>query len=248
MESIVKFHQIMPSAIPPMRADKSALGSMPAAAYQYCEALRAASSFGWYLFPPKNIELRWNGAQTMVRTDGTWRVLSNLVDPETAEVWQSHAPLELKSKVPPYLSQSFVPGVIQIWTGLVVQTAPDWSVLVRPLANVMSPHSFECFEGIIETDWFKPVPLFINLRLVATDQIISIVKAQPLFQLQPVQRAAYTTALENSEVHAINDPVQRLSDEEWAGLGSTLRSISPARPPDIGRYGAEVRKRQRSDV
>ena len=53
----IKFHRIYPAAIPPMRADKSALGLMPTMAYRHCEAMRMASSFGWYAFPAEEVRL-----------------------------------------------------------------------------------------------------------------------------------------------------------------------------------------------
>ena len=49
-DKLVEFFCMSPQVIPPMRADKSALGGIPAAAHQYCEALRMASGFGWYVF------------------------------------------------------------------------------------------------------------------------------------------------------------------------------------------------------
>lgn len=238
----------MPGAVLPMRADRSALGGIPAAAYQFCEALRSASAFGWYLFPPRTIELRWDGSQVLVRSGDEWRLLTSMVDAETAAVWKDIAPAELASQVPPFLSQLFVPGIVQVWTGLVVQTAPGWGALVRPVANVAPSQSFHCFEGIVETDWFAPVPLFINLRVTATDHVIVLRKTQPLFQIQPIPRPAYTSALDSASIEpATGAALATLSESEWKGLASTLRSIAPDRPPDIGRYGAEVRRRHRSE-
>lgn len=243
MDPTIKFSQIMSSAALPMRADKSALGGMPAAAYQYCEALRTASGFGWYVFPPRDISLRWDGAQTYVQIDEEWTPLTSLVDAELAEAWPTMAPGGARDLIPPYLSQLFVPGIVQVWTGLVVQTAPNWSVLVRPVANVTPSRAFHCFEGVIETDWFRPAPLFINVRLLAVDQLIRIPRVQPLFQVQPIPRDAYRVAAEQAEVQSCEMGIARLDAQEWEGFRSTLRSISPERPHDIGRYGAEVRRR-----
>jgi hypothetical protein len=242
---VVKFHRVLPGAISPMPADKSALGSMPAAAHQYCEALRAASGFGWYIFPPKDILLRWDGAQTFYSDGEGWLPLTNVVDPEHAAYWDAHCPEDLRGGVPSYMSALFVPGVVQIWSGLLVSTAPDWSVLVRPLANLAQPRSHACFEGIIETDWFKPVPLFINMRVTATDVAIEIPRTRPLFQIQPLHRAAYTQALKASTYVDGLEEGAGLTEQEWAGFRNTVRSISFERPPDVGRYGAEVRRRGR---
>jgi Family of unknown function (DUF6065) len=246
-QPIVKFRRIMPSAIEPMRADKSALGSIPAAALQYCEALRSASSYGWYAFPPHDVQLRWDGAEIFFLQNGKWEVLRNVVDAATIDLWQQKAPAEHTGKVPPFLSRLFVPGLVQIWTGLVVQTSADWNILVRPLANVITSKSYLCYEGIIESDWFAPVPLFINLRLLTTDQVITLPRNQPLFQVQPVSKTAYTDACNHSTFTSLaSTGTDAIDEQEWEGLVNTLRSISPDRPHDIGRYGATVRKKSKT--
>jgi hypothetical protein len=247
---IVSFHKIAPGAVSPMHADKSALGSMPAAAHQYCEALRVASSYGWYIFAPRDIRLRWDGSEVFHDQDGEgdWRPLSSVVDPEMADYWDDHCPEDMQGSAPPYLSALFVPGIVQIWSGLLVSTAPDWSVLARPPANLAHSRAYSCFEGMVEADWFKPVPLFVNIRLHAVDTAIEIRRTRPLFQLQPVHRAAYTAAMsgfvEHVGLHARETGHDDgMSAADWDGLRNTVRSISPTRPHDVGRYGTEVRKR-----
>ena len=60
------------------------------------------------------------------------------------------------------------PGLIQLWTGLFVESTEDWSILIRPPANLPRNQGYELYEGIVESDrWFGP--LFTNLRLVKTD-------------------------------------------------------------------------------
>src|SRR5207244_11955854 len=60
------------------------------------------------------------------------------------------------------------PGVVQIWSGLIARTAPEWSLLVRQPANLARSQGYENYEGIIETDrWFGP--LFTNVRLTRTN-------------------------------------------------------------------------------
>jgi hypothetical protein len=76
--SIVKFHRVDLSAVPPLRGDKSALGTLPAAAFQYCEPVRTASSFGWYVFPPQDISLVWDGVDIFYADEGEWRPLSSM--------------------------------------------------------------------------------------------------------------------------------------------------------------------------
>ena len=195
MDAKVKFHRIYPAAIPPMRADKSALGSLPAAAYQYCEAVRTASAFGWYIFPPVDIRLKWDGADTVFERHGKWHPLTSAqFDDEFLELWDAQAPPQLTGRAPPFLASLFVPGFVQIWSGLFVSSAKDWSVLVRPLANVVQSRAYVCYEGIVETDSFGPAPLFVNIRLLSTDVEIFIPASMPLFQVQPIHRECYSEA------------------------------------------------------
>ena len=71
-----------------------------------------------------------------------------------------------------------------------LKSAPGWSLLVRPPVNLPRSQSFECYEGIVETDrWFGP--LFVNVRLTATDRPIEINHKKPLFQVQPLIRQTY---------------------------------------------------------
>jgi hypothetical protein len=60
---VVTFYGAVPGIRAPIRADASGLGTLPSRGFQYCEALRTASSFGWYVFPPIDFTLQWDGSQ-----------------------------------------------------------------------------------------------------------------------------------------------------------------------------------------
>src|SRR5258708_13169488 len=64
---LVTFYRFIPECRVPQRADSSAAGSMPTRAFRFCEAIRVASAFGWYLFPPIGLSLMWDGG-----TDVSW--------------------------------------------------------------------------------------------------------------------------------------------------------------------------------
>jgi hypothetical protein len=49
-----------------------------------------------------------------------------------------------------------------------------------------------------------------------------------------------------SQVKVVPDVAELGEAFDWAGLRSTIRSVSSERPHDFGRYGAEVRKRAKS--
>jgi Family of unknown function (DUF6065) len=243
-DSILQFFQIVPEAIPPMPADASALGTLPVAAFQYCEAIRTASSFGWYVFPPQDIRLRWDGSEVRWHHEDEWHLLSSVaLGGEFLERWERHAPADLQDRPPPFLSSLFVPGIVQIWSGFLVSTAQDWSVLIRPPANLTQSHGYFCFEGLVETDRYGPCPLFVNIKLVATDREIVLPATRPLFQLQPLPRAAYLEGRRG----ATRD-VSEMSAEHWQGFRGTIRSAEPgADDHQTGSYGAATRRRAKQE-
>ena len=57
----ITFHRLIPGARAPMRADRSAAGSLPTRAFRYCEPATSAAAFGWYVFPPTSLSLMWDG-------------------------------------------------------------------------------------------------------------------------------------------------------------------------------------------
>jgi hypothetical protein len=241
------FTRVYPSAIPPMRADKAALGFMPTSAFQYCEAMRVASSHGWYLFPPVDIHLRFNGADVFHETAAGWELLSFAYLPGLIELWDEHCPAEFQGFVPPHLRALPARGVVQVWSGWLIGTAPGWSTLIRPIANVTRSHLFHCYEGLIETDQFQPMPLFVNLQISATDVPIVMRHDTPLFQVQPIQRDSYSDGAHDcqwKEAFAMSGgDAPSMSAEDWASYRKTFRSDEPSEPHRLGDYGAAVRKR-----
>lgn len=244
---IVTFFRAIPESFEPMRADRSALGVIPTAAFQYCEALTSASAFGWYVFAPMTFYLQWDGTDVIWSHDetDTWFPLTMEHFPNFAEHFDREAPEDIKGFAPPFLSRSFFPGVVQIWSGLFVKTAPDWSLLVRPPVNLPRSQTYECYEGILETDrWFGP--LFINIRLTATDRPIEINHKKPLLQVQPLMRETY--AEKNLRSSHFVDSLSSLSPGDWDGYRQTVVKPNRGHYRAVGAYAASVRKRGRHGI
>jgi hypothetical protein len=244
MLPLATFHQIAKSGLLPMRADRSALGILPTAALQYCAALTSASAFGWYAFPPISFHVQWDGTSFIWSSDdGTsWLSVRSELLPSVSEDFDSLAPPELKGLAPPFLTSLPQPGVLQIWTGSLVRTRPGWSLLIRPPANIPRSRDYEPYEGIVETDrWFYP--LFINLRVIASDRPIFFDRYKPLLQAQPLKRETYDEEELRSAVFL--EGVDSLSARDWADYSFSLaaRATNPLIEP--GRYARAVRKRQR---
>jgi hypothetical protein len=242
----VTFYGAVPGCRAPMRADPSALGTLPSRGFQYCEALRSASSFGWYVFPPIDFTLQWDGSQIIWTYSGAkgWYPLSSAQFPGFQSVFDRAAPKRLRGFAPPFLTAIPEPGIIQLWTGLFVESAENWSVLIRPPANLPRNMGYELYEGIVESDrWFGP--LFTNLRLTKTDVPILFSTEMPLLQVQPLHRSTYAEDVSNrfGMVRALADfPAQA-----WERYEENIvkPNVEPARAA-IGAYAAEVRRRRRS--
>ena len=240
----VTFYGAIPGCRAPMRADASVLGTLPSRGFQYCEALRAASSFGWYVFPPIDFTLQWDGSEIIWTYRGAkgWYPLTSAQFPGYSAAFDRAAPKRLRGFAPPFLTAVPEPGIVQMWTGLMIESAEDWSILVRPPANLPRSLAFDLYEGIIETDrWFGP--LFTNIRLVKTDVPIHFSTEAPLVQVQPLHRSTYAEEVLNS-FGAVED-MSRFPAEAWSRYEQTIvkPNLDPARP--VAAYSTSVRRRRR---
>ena len=241
----VTFYGAIPGCRAPIRADASGLGTLPSRGFQYCEALRTASSFGWYVFPPIDFTLQWDGSQILWTYRGAkaWYPLTSAQFPGYQAVFDRLAPKELRGFAPPFLTAVAEPGIVQLWTGFFIESAENWSVLIRPPANLPRSLAFDLYEGIVETDrWFGP--LFTNLRLIKTDVPIHFSTETPLLQVQPLHRSTYADEVSNGFA-LIGDP-RRFPDAVWERYRETIvqPNLDPDRP--VGVYASSVRRRRKS--
>lgn len=241
---VVTFYRAIPGCRAPMRADSSVLGTLPARGFQHCEALRSAASFGWYVFPPIDFTLQWDGSQVIWTYSGAkaWYPLLSAQFPGYSKVFDRTAPERMRGFSPPFLTTMAEPGIIQLWTGLMVETAENWSILVRPPANLPRNLAFDCYEGIVETDrWFGP--LFINLRLIKTDVPIQFNTETPLLQVQPLHRSTYAEEVLNR--FGLVGDLAEFPEHAWAGYEEHI--VKPMlEPTRAGAYAASVRRRRKS--
>jgi len=244
---LVRFHRLIDTARPPQRADRAAGGTIPTRAARFCDAAVMASSFGYYIFPPMDLSLMWDGDDIFWLHEGQpeWRLVELEPYPGLGEAFDKAAPADLVGSAPPFLTRMPEPGVIQLGTGLIAQTAPEWSLLVRNVANMPMPGGLVAYEGIVETDrWFGPI--FSNFRLTRTHVPVHISTRLPLLQVQPLPRRLYTDdVLDNAE---IGDSLADFGPAEWEGYRRTI--AIPNRDPEraLGSYAVGARKRRRCPV
>jgi hypothetical protein len=239
---LVEFFQLVPTAEPPRRADKSVGGVIPARALRYCEAITSASAFGWYVFLPLAFKVVWDGHDMLWTHDGAdeWMplTLDGVHYPGFDTAFDQAAPPGSQGFSPSFLAPSIQPGGLQVWTGCIAKTLPGWSLLVRGVANLSQNMSYHTLEGIIETDiWFGP--LFDNVRVLKTDIPIEFRSDVPFLQVQPVRKDFYQDKfLQRFAVRELKD----LSPENWAAFHHTV--VAPNVDPERkrGRYAVSVRK------
>jgi hypothetical protein len=244
MSTIVSFYRAIEQTRLPQRADRSAGGTLPTRASRYCDAVTTAAGFGWWVFPPMDFSLLWDGHEVFWLYEDLedWMPLNAVQFPGQSARFDEAAPAALQGCSPPFLTVLPEPGLVQIWSGLFARTAPDWSLLIRPLANLPARGDFELFEGIVETDhWFGP--LFTNMRLTRTHTPIRFRSDYPLAQLQPLPRIAYAEETLNSTAF-IASP-DDFTEQDWADYHAHV--VRPNDDPDRapGGYAVAARKRRR---
>ncbi|MBX2878924.1 MAG: hypothetical protein KTR32_03275 [Granulosicoccus sp.] len=241
---VVKFYRVLPNAHEPQRADRSAGGLIPTRAFRYCEAICTASAFGWYVFPPIDFSLMWDGTDTFWTFDqsDTWYNLDSIQYPDFYDTFNAACPAEIADHVPPLVAASNDPGIINIWSGLFARTRKDWSLLSRPAANLPRSARYDNYEGIVETDnWFGP--LFTNVRLTCTDVPIDFRMDVPMMQVQPIHRSMY----QNNVLSSFDfvESVDELTPDDWNDYHRTIIAPGTSHDREKGYYAKETRRRKK---
>jgi Family of unknown function (DUF6065) len=246
----VEFFRLIPEARLPKRADRSAAGYLPGRAMRYCDALTSATGYGYWVFPPMDIRLLWDGDQVFwsYGEDESWLPLSGTDSgavqfPGYAARFDDAVPPFLRGYSPPFLTALPELGGVQIWTGLLARTRPGWSLSVRSPVNLPAIPGLVGWEGVVETDiWFGP--LFTNVRLTRTDQPVHLRAYAPFLQVQPVPQLAYSEEVLASFSCA---EASALTSEDWQRLGQVLLP-HPDHEVRQGAYAVTVRKRRSCPV
>ncbi len=242
----VTFFRFIPDARMPERADRSAAGSLPTRAFRFCEPVTTASAFGYYIFPPINFSVMWDGHDVVWTYDGCgeWLPLKTAQYPNFVPYFDARVPEEIRGFSPPFIAAMQEPGLLQIWPGMLARTAPGWSLLVRACPNIPRSSGYDLFEGVIETDrWFGP--LFTNMRLTKTDVPITFDIDFPMAQVQPIPRIALEEAALN-EFGSVRD-LESLAPEDWDNFYDAVvrPNVTVAQPR--GHYAVAARKRRKAE-
>jgi len=244
---LIRFYQMIPGAHRPERADRAATGTMPARAYRLCEAMRSASAFGWYLYPPINFTVMWDGGSDIVWTyagSDAWHPINTTHFPGFPSHFHRMAPADLRPFVPPFLAALKEPGILQIWTGILARTASGWSLLIRSPANLVHSKAYDLLEGIIKTDtWFGP--LFTTIRLTRTNAPIEFSCESPFLQVQPVHRGL---CIDHLDHYRVVPDMKGFTSDDWMAFRDTVVQPCPTSKRSPTRQGMSRTKPPKNDA
>jgi hypothetical protein len=225
-QPLVVFHRFVPQARLPQRADRSALGSMPTRAFRYCEAITSAAAFGYYVFSPIDFSLMWDGTSISWTYKGAegWMPLGSAQFPGFGPHFDATAPEGIQGFAPPFVSAIQEPGLVQLWSGLVVRTAPGTSLLLRAPANLPHKGGYE---------------------LTRTHAPVEFSAEYPLFQVQPLPRETYADATLND--YELVPNLDQLDGKDWDDYYDTVVRPNVADKRPRGSYAAAARKRRAAE-
>ncbi|WP_157965791.1 DUF6065 family protein [Euzebya rosea] len=192
---LIELYQMMPGAPRPTPAGGSMVRNLPSKALRFCPPVVGATSLGWYVYPPMDFALRFDGQQTSWRDpEGTWHRVTpgeEGIVPSWIEHYRTRYPAEfreqgLEEDTPGlFNADPNAPNRVEMYSGVLVRTAPGWSTLVRGPANLPPRTDHTVFEGIIETGWWVSLlPTIIELTTPGLD--VEFRTHRPLAQLQLV--------------------------------------------------------------
>lgn len=209
-EPVAEFFLFNPDVPPPEPASSTMRGTLPLRAVQKCAPLTDASGFGWYVFPPLDFALRWDGqtvdfSQLVDNEPAQWRSLSGgydlALDEDQAAL--ARAPDRFKADFGIFDEHSgqiafinldpCIGNACEINPGLLARTSPGWSLLVRSPPNWPPVRDHQVLEGVLDTDWYGSyVPIIV--RLPEVNRVVRFYRRYPWAVLQLIPRVAVRAA------------------------------------------------------
>lgn len=242
---MITFFNAVATGLGPQKADKAALGTIPTNGFRYCEPVRTANGFGWYLFLPLEFWVEWDGDEYHWTIDGgeNWYLLADAIQyPNFSSSFDDHAPEGVKGYSPPFLSRTNDADILQVWTGQFAKTEAGIASYVKGPTNFSNGQAYTVMEGVIQTEWWFG-PMFTNIRIHKQGKPIVFRADRPFVQLLPVP----TQLLKDFEATkpVVHSGLGSLGDGEWKAYQETVVHRMKTRTR-MGDYAVEARQRQKA--
>jgi hypothetical protein len=228
------------------------MGTLPVRAAQHCLPLKMGSGNGFYLYPPFDFAVRWDGLRsefTWLGEDGApegWQSMENnaVFHHPPAAATRASVPVDhaaVLDEVMDAEGPSFInadprsPNTMEITTGLVVRTQPGWVSVIRSVANWASPRPYIVLDGVIETDWYRTdIPTTIRLSQPGE---VRFSRSLPMAQLQVVPLASLHPEYSNADHPA---GIAHWPEDVWQEFVASARPRHTA--TRMGTYAAASRR------
>lgn len=243
----LKVWRLHPDGCRVLPAEKTLQNTANEAAVKWCGPYANANRMGWWLFPPADTDVIWKGGRNFEYrhvsdyTDYDHHFVRSLVregDGVDPDRW---CPEGGRTK---FTWGAVDDGVVQVWTGLILQTPPGWCLYVTNPVNcvhqgrlaVRGP-AFSVQEGVLETDWMQ-YDIWVNLKFLVRDKWVYFRRNAfpPLAQIVPVPRESFQTwSLREQAVNRDTEEGERVFkfwldyNHRKYGLGGRQR-LSPEDP------------------
>lgn len=179
------------------QAEKTLKNMAFADGIKWCMPYKLVNSHGFWLYPPCDIEIVWHGGR-----DFTYKFLSEYsadeyaniasllraVDIKDLEKWCSFEKGRTK-----FTFGEVEEGVVQMYTGCIFQTNPNWCMQIRSPVNFPIRSQVSVMEAILETDWLQ-YDIWINLVFSQQKKPLILRRDDyiPIAQLVPIHRKSFT--------------------------------------------------------
>lgn len=237
----LKVWRAHPSAARLVRAEKTLNGTANPGGVRFCGPFTNANAAGWWIFPPVDIDIVWQGGSEFEHelltpyddTDGHLvRFLADKADLEHINQWSRTGG---RTKFTWGLVDK---GVAQIWTGCIFETPPGWGLQIRSPVN-FPPRGCHVMEAMLETDWLQ-YDIWLNLVFDRPGEVVQLRRDEwpPIAQLVPVPRDTCSVRwrMEEETINRNSPEAERVfrywleyNQKKFAGNGTT--PVQPSDPP-----------------
>jgi len=215
----LKIWRCHPSGAKIIPAEKTCHGTAHEGGVKWCGPFTNANKFGWWMFPPVDIDILWKGGREFEYnlltpySDADWHLLRSLLRSSDNSEPDRWSPPGGRTK---FTWGAVEEGLIQMWTGCIFETPPGWCLHIKSPTNF--PHQpYQIMEGILETDWMQ-YDIWFNVKFTEKDKWVHLRKDQwpPLAQICPIRREGFhqTWNLEEETINRDSDEANRVF-EYW---------------------------------
>lgn len=232
-------------------AEKTCRGTANSSGVKWCGPYRSVNRMGFWVYAPIEFDFIVENGEYKVKmledySNEDFKIVKSLAKPDEdldLDKWMIGENGRTK-----FTWGAVEKNVVQIWTGLIFKTPPNWCLQIRSPINFPKTNYF-VMEGILETDWLQ-YDIWINL-VCEPDQVIQIRKEMPIAHLVPIPRESFDEEWElkvdnlnrdNEESNAVFEYWVQYNKKKFANGGKQLLTRDGSLTKDATTYFKEKKR------